>query len=71
MKMGNHDIDPHRPHRPGMKVMADEEFLAAVADQGKPPELNKALLELRRTGRIQIFDDGTGDPLLVLSEQLN
>jgi hypothetical protein len=54
-----------------MRVMTDEEFLAAVADRHNPEELNNACLELRRQGRIQIFDDGSGDPLIVTIEQTN
>ena len=42
-----------------------------VAEQDQPAELNEALLEMRRQGTIQIFDDGTGDPLIVKAEQTN
>ena len=51
--------------------MTDDEFLAAVAGQGNPEELNLTFLELRRQGKIQIFDDGSGDPLLVMTEKTN
>jgi len=51
--------------------MTDEEFLAAVAARNNPEELNQATLELRREGRIQIYDDGSGDPLIVTIEQTN
>jgi hypothetical protein len=54
-----------------MRVLTDDEFLAAVADKHNPEVLNRAFLELRREGRIQIFDDGSGDPLIVLIEQTN
>ena len=54
-----------------MRIMTDDEFLAAVADKGNPDEMNRAFIELRRQGRIQIFDDGSGDPLLVVIEQTN
>ncbi len=54
-----------------MRVLTDDEFLAAVADKGNPDELNVAFLELRREGKIQIFDDGVGDPLIVTVEQTN
>ena len=54
-----------------MRVMTDDEFLAAVADKGNPNELNQAMLELRREGKIQIFDDGSGDPLIVTVEHTN
>jgi hypothetical protein len=54
-----------------MRIMSDDEFLAAVAHEGHPDELNRATLKLRREGRIQIYDDGSGDPLLVLIEQTN
>jgi hypothetical protein len=54
-----------------MRVLTDDEFLAAVADEHNPEEFNLACLELRRQGKIQIFDDGSGDPLLVVIEQTN
>ena len=54
-----------------MRVLTDDEFLAAVADKGNPDELNRAFLELRRQGRIQIYDDGSGDPLIVAAEKTN
>ena len=54
-----------------MRIMTDDEFLAAVADKGNPDEMNREFLELRRQGRIQIFDDGSGDPLLIVIEQTN
>ena len=39
-------------------ILTDEEFLPMVADKDAPEEFDKALLEMRREGRIQIFDDG-------------
>ena len=54
-----------------MQVLTDDEFLAAVAEKGNPDELNRAFLELRRQGRIQIYDDGSGDPLIVTIEKTN
>jgi hypothetical protein len=51
--------------------MTDDEFLAAVADKGNPDDMNRAFLELWRQGRIQIFDDGSGDLLIVTVEQTN
>ncbi len=54
-----------------MRVLTDDEFLAAVADKGNPDELNRAFLELRRQGKVQIFDDGSGDPIIVLVELTN
>jgi hypothetical protein len=52
-------------------VLTDEEFLAMVADKDQLAELNEALLSMRRDGAIQIFDDGSGEPLLVVIEQTN
>jgi hypothetical protein len=52
-------------------VLTDEEFLAGVADRGQPDNLNRKLLEMRREGRIQLFDDGRGDPLIIKLEQSN
>ena len=52
-------------------ILTDKEFLAAVADKDAPEEFDNALLELRREGRIQIFDDGSGEPLIVKLEQTN
>jgi hypothetical protein len=56
---------------PNMRILSDEEFLLMVADQGNPEEINRAFLELRREGRIQFFDDGNGDPLIVKVEYMN
>jgi hypothetical protein len=53
------------------RVLTDEQFLAMVADKGNPAELNQAMLALRREGRIQLFDDGSGDPLIVKTELVN
>ncbi len=53
------------------RVLTDEEFLAMVADKGNPAELNEAMLALRREGRIQLFDDGTDDPLIITTERTN
>jgi hypothetical protein len=55
----------------GFSVLTDDEFLAMVADQEQPAELNQALLEMRHAGKIQIFNDGTGDPLIIQLEQTN
>jgi hypothetical protein len=52
-------------------ILTDEQFLAMVADQDQPAELNQAMLELRRDGKIQIFDDGSDEPLIVKLEQTN
>ena len=54
-----------------MRVLTDDEFLAAVADRNNPEELDRAMLELRRQGRIQIYNDGSGDPLIVTIEKTN
>ena len=54
-----------------MRVMTDEEFLAVVAARNNPKELDEAMLELCRQGKIQIWDDGSGDPLIVKVEQTN
>ena len=53
------------------RVLTDEEFLAMVANKGNPAEFNQAMLALRREGRIQLFDDGSGDPLIVMTERMN
>ena len=51
--------------QPNMRILSDDEFLAMVAERGNPEEMNRAIIELRREGRIQLFDDGSGDPLVV------
>jgi len=53
------------------RVLTDEEFMVMVANKGNPDELNQAMLALRQEGRIQLFDDGSGDPLIVKTEQAN
>jgi hypothetical protein len=55
----------------GFSILTDDEFLAMVAGKGHPDELNQAMLTLRREGRIQLFDDGSGDPLVVTLERTN
>ena len=55
----------------GFSILTDEQFLAMVASQEQPAELNRALLEMRRDGKIQIFDDNSGDPLIIKLEQTN
>jgi hypothetical protein len=55
----------------GFAILTDDEFLAMVAEQEQPAELNEALLEMRRDGKIQIFNDGTGDPLIIQLERTN
>jgi hypothetical protein len=55
----------------GFSILTDDEFLVMVADQEQLAELNEALLEMRQQGKIQIFDDGTADPLIVQLEQTN
>lgn len=57
------------PH--DLPVLSDEAFLRMVEPLGQPAEFNDALLELRREGRIQIYDDGSGDPYIVRIEQTN
>ena len=52
-------------------ILTDDEFLAMVADRGQPEGLDEVILDLRHEGRIQIFDDGTGDPLIIKLEQTN
>jgi hypothetical protein len=52
-------------------ILTDEQFLAMVADQDQPDELNQSLLEMRREGKIQIFGDNSGDPLIIKLEQTN
>ena len=56
---------------PNMRILSDSEFLAMVADRGNPKEMNRAILKLRQEGRVQLFDDGSGDPLVVHLEQTN
>ena len=53
------------------RVLTDEQFLAMVANKGNPAELNQAMLALRQEGRIQLFDDGCGDPLILKTERTN
>ncbi len=53
------------------RILTDEQFLAMVANKGNPAELDQAMLDLRREGRIQLFDDGSGDSLIVKTEQAN
>ncbi len=53
------------------RILSDEQFLAMVANKGNPAELNQAMLALRREGRIQLFDDGSDDPLIVATERTN
>jgi hypothetical protein len=55
----------------GFSILTDNEFLQMVADQEQPAELNEALLEMRRQRKIQIFNDGSGDPLIIQLEQTN
>lgn len=57
--------------QPNMRILSDNEFLAMVADRGNPEEMNRAILTLRREGRVQLFDDGSGDPLLIQLEKTN
>ena len=52
-------------------VLSDEAFQRMVEPLGQPVEFNDALLQLRREGRIQIYDDGSGDPYIILTEQTN
>ena len=63
--------DEKRDRQMKSRVLNDEEFLAMVANKGNPDELNQAMLALRQEGRIQLFDDGSGDPLIVKTEQAN
>ena len=55
----------------GFSILTDDEFLTMVAEQEQPAELNEALLEMRRQGKIQIFDDNSGDPLIIKLERTN
>jgi hypothetical protein len=63
--------EEERDRQMKFRIVSDEEFLAMVADKGNPDELNQAMLALRREGRIQLFDDGSGDPLIVTMERVN
>jgi hypothetical protein len=53
--------------------LTDDEFLAMVAPKGNPEEMNRAFLELRREGRVQLFDDDScpGNPLIIQLEKTN
>ena len=53
------------------RILTDEQFLAMVANKGNPAELDRAMPALCREGRIQLFDDGSGDPLIVKTERAN
>jgi hypothetical protein len=57
--------------QPNMRILSDNEFLTMVADRGNPEEMNRAILTLRQEGRLQLFDDGSGDPLVIQLEQTN
>jgi len=46
------------------RILSDDEFRAIAIEKG-PEELADAMLELRREGRIQLYDDGSGDILVV------
>jgi hypothetical protein len=63
--------DEKENRKMAFRVLTDEEFLAMVANKGNPAELNQAMLALRREGRIQLFDDGSDDPLIVTTERTN
>jgi hypothetical protein len=63
--------EEERDEQMTFRVLTDEQFLAMVANKGNPAELDQAMLALRREGRIQLFDDGSGDPLIVKTEQMN
>ena len=52
-----------------MHILSDDGFLAMVKDKGNPDEFNRAIIQLRREGRIQLFDDGSGDPLIIKSSR--
>jgi len=63
--------DEKENRKVAFRVLTDEEFLVMVANKGNPAELNQAMLALRREGRIQLFDDGSGDPLIITTERTN
>lgn len=46
------------------RLLTDDEFREMVKGKG-PEELAEAMLTMRREGRIQLYDDGLGDPLVV------
>ncbi len=52
-------------------ILSDEEFLEMATKKGWLEELNVALLQARREGKVQLFDDDSGDPLVVKVEQTN
>lgn len=46
------------------RILTDEEFREMVQGNG-PEELAEAMPAMRREGRIQLFDDGTENPLVM------
>lgn len=57
--------------QPTVRILSDNEFLAMVAKWNNPEEMNRAFLTLRQEGRIQLFDDGSGDPIIIQLEKTN
>lgn len=56
--------------RNNMKILSDNEFVSMVEKWGNS-RLDQMFLELRKEGSIQLFDDNSGDPLIVQLEETN
>ena len=57
--------------QPKMRILSDSEFLAMVAKCANHEDMNQAFLTMRQEGSIQLFDDGSGDPLIIQLEKTN
>ena len=56
--------------RNNMKILSDNEFVSMVEKWGNS-RLDQMFLELRKEGSIQLFDDNSGDPLIVQLQETN
>ena len=56
--------------RNNMKILSDNEFLTMFEKFGNS-RLDQMFLDLRKEGSIQLFDDNSGDPLIVQLEETN
>ena len=56
--------------RNNMKILSDNEFVSMVEKWGNS-RLDQMFLDMRREGSIQLFDDNSGDPLIVQLEETN
>ncbi len=54
-----------------MRIMTDEEYCTAVAVEGNLDDLSRDIIDMRREGIVQIFDDGSGEPFIALMEHTN